>query len=223
MKRTENINIGGVLFFVDEDAYPLLKDYIEKLERWFKDKDGGMDVVHDIELRLSELFSEKSRKGELIVSLIMVREAIAIMGQPEEFDGGSATERQQPQTGYKAARRLYRDPLNSVLGGVCSGLAAYLNMEVLLIRILFVVLPFLSFGGIVLVYLVLWIALPQAVTRTQRLEMVGAPITVPNIEKIVVNGIHSVRDEMGELIQVESMPKLEGRQMVMMIAPARKK
>ena len=199
MKRTESINIGGTLFYVDDDAFQILKDYIEKLERWFQNKEGGADVVHDIELRLSEIFTGMTKGGELIVTLGMVREAIASVGQPEEFDGEAVSDNNQPNFEIKAPRRLYRDRLNSVIGGVCAGLAAYLNMDVSIVRILFVVLPFLSFGGIVLVYLVLWIALPEAVTPAQRLEMQGEPITVPNIEKKVADGIKGVRNDVGDI------------------------
>ncbi len=199
MKRTESINIGGALFYVDDDAFQILKDYIEKLERWFQDKEGGADVVHDIELRLSEIFTGLTKGGELIVTQGMVREAIASVGQPEEFDGEAASDNKQPNFEIKAPRRLYRDRLNSVVGGVCAGLAAYLNMDVSIVRILFVVLPFLSFGGIGLVYLVLWIALPEAVTPAQRLEMQGEPITVPNIEKKVSDGFKAVKNDVGDL------------------------
>ncbi len=96
MKRTENINIGGALFYVDDDAFQILNDYIGKLERWFKDKEGGSDVVHDIELRLSEIFTGLTKGGELIVTQAMVREAIASVGQPEEFDGEAASDNNPP-------------------------------------------------------------------------------------------------------------------------------
>lgn len=198
MKRTENINIGGVPFHVDDDAFLLLKGYIERLEAWFKDREGGLDVVHDIELRLSEIFTEKTRGGELIVTRQMVQEAILLLGQPEEFEGEDVKV-DEPAMPFKAPRRLYRDKMNSVLGGVCSGLAAYLDMDVSLVRLLFVVLPFLSFGGIVLVYLVLWIALPVAVTPAQRLEMRGEPITVSNIEKKVADGFNAMRDDVHDI------------------------
>lgn len=199
MKRTEKINIGGVLFNVDEDAFALLNDYIGKLENWFKNKEGGKEVVHDIELRLSEIFTEKTRRGALIVTLAMVREAVSMMGQPEDFEAEESMSSHEVKVDQKATRRLYRDPFNTVLGGVCSGLAAYLNMELSLVRVIFAVLPFLSFGGIIIVYVVLWIALPVAVTPAQRLEMQGEPITVPNIEKKVSDGIHALREEVGDI------------------------
>lgn len=199
MKRTEKINIGGVLFNVDEDAFALLNDYIGKLENWFKNKEGGKEVVHDIELRLSEIFTEKTRRGALIVTLAMVREAVSMMGQPEDFEAEESMSSHEVKVDQKATRRLYRDPFNAVLGGVCSGLAAYLNMELSLVRVIFAVLPFLSFGGIIIVYVVLWIALPVAVTPAQRLEMQGEPITVPNIEKKVSDGIHALREEVGDI------------------------
>lgn len=200
MKRTEKINIGGILFYVDDDAYARLKEYLDKTGRWFATREGGDDVIQDIELRLAEIFASKSNSGRMAITLAMVDEAIAMIGQPEEFDPEEApTDTESSQTEAPAYKKLYRDRLNSVLGGVCAGLAAYFNIDVQIVRIIFVVAAFISFGAVLLVYLILFLAVPEAVTPAQRLEMCGRPVTFANIGRQMDEGFKRAKDEVRDL------------------------
>lgn len=199
MKRTENINIGGVLFYVDEDAYQELKAYMGKIEQWFASKDDGKDIVQDIELRLCELFTEMTGGGRLTVSVAMVRKAVESVGQPEEFDADYSESSTNGQHKRIYSRRLYRDKMNSVFGGVCAGLAAYFNIDVLLVRIIFVVLGFMSLGTMLLMYVIMLIAVPKAITPSQRLEMSGEPINFANIGRQMDEGFKTVSNEVRDI------------------------
>lgn len=188
MNKIENINLGGRAFFADQDAYLKLKDYVQRLERRFASVHGGSEIIQDVENRLAEIFIQMLGGGREIVSLKMVAEAVATMGEPEAFDGGSYEEQPQHDQSVYGSKRLYRDMEHAKLGGVCAGLSAYLNMDLALVRILSVVFLLMSFGTIATIYLILWIALPMAVTPAQRLEMKGEPITLANIEKTAAEG-----------------------------------
>lgn len=102
---------------------------------------------------------------------------------------------EEPLAGEKKRKkRLYRDPEEKVLSGVCGGLAAYFDMDPVIVRIIYVVLAFITTGAAVLAYLILWIAVPKAVTTAQRLEMRGEPVTVKNIEKFIKDEVDSVKE-----------------------------
>ncbi len=203
MKKTISINISSTAFFIDDDAYACLREYLGKLENWFLKKEGGQEIIADIEARLSELFSERINPKTGVISLNHVNAVIRVMGKPEDFidDEKEGKSEESANVGGSNAnfepprrRRLYRDIENKVLGGVCSGIAAYFNIDPVLVRVLFAVLPFLSFGAIIPVYIVLWIAIPEAITTTQRLEMRGEDINVSNIEKKIREEYQDVKN-----------------------------
>lgn len=141
MKKTFTINISGTLFHIEEDAYEQLLEYLLKLKEHFGSDVEGREIVADIESRISELFTEKSKGEQKVVVSAWVDEVIKTMGTPEDFrEQGEA---QEPLAGKtRRQRRLYRNFDNRVIGGVCSGLGAYFNMDPLVMRILFVVLFF---------------------------------------------------------------------------------
>ncbi|MFW5835662.1 MAG: PspC domain-containing protein [bacterium] len=201
MKKAIKINISGVIFHIDEDAYDKLKNYLKSVEHYFSDKEGGKEIVDDIESRIAELFH--SRVGETkkeAITIEDVTEVTSIMGDPSDFveeaeeaneDAGTAKETRK--TGARGPKRLYRDPDNSVLGGVCGGLGAYFGIDAVIIRILFVVLFIVGHGVWGLVYIILWIAIPRAVTISQKLEMRGERVTISNIEKTVKQEYEDVK------------------------------
>lgn len=202
MKKTISINIASTSFFIDEDAYSSLKVYLKRIETWFSNKEGGQEIISDIESRLSELFSERINPRLGVITNDLVKEVILIMGQPEDIAGegdekSPESELHDRKTSYDyeppRRRRLYRDPDNKVLGGVCSGIAAYFSIDPVIVRVIFAVLPFLSFGAIIPVYIVLWIAMPEAITTAQKLEMRGEDITVSNIEKKIKEEYEDVK------------------------------
>lgn len=197
MNKVISIHIASTPFFIDEDAYTLLQDYLQKLERWFSGKEGGKEIVSDIESRLSELFGERIVHKNSVLSIAIVREVIQIMGQPEDFTNETAdsSKEENTYTQEKIKKQWFRDMDNRVLGGVCSGIAAYLNLDPVWVRIVFALLPFLSFGAIVPIYIVLWIAVPPAHTTTQKMQMRGENITISNIEKSIKEEFEKVKEQ----------------------------
>jgi phage shock protein PspC (stress-responsive transcriptional regulator) len=201
MKKTFTININGSIFHIDEDAFEKLQKYLHMLNKHFSADIEGQEILQDIEARIAELLIEKTSNKVEVVTDAMVDEVIARMGKPEDFmepgeeeqAGKAAPEEGQAKTDEpKTRRRLYRDGENRVLGGVCSGLGAYFNIDMVILRIIFVLAFFLGVGASFIIYLVLWIAVPKAKTTAQRLEMKGKEATVSNIEK-------SIKEEVNEI------------------------
>ncbi len=198
MQKTVNINLSGSVFYIDDDAYALLRDYLDKLENYFGNQEEGKEIINDIESRIAELFNEKLKDRGAVVNIAMVEDVIAKMGQPEDFDDETSEEKGsntiKEERFHKQKKRLYRDIDNRVLGGVCGGIAAYFNTDPVFIRVLFVILPFLSLGIIIPVYIVLWIVIPAAITTAQKLEMRGENVTIKNIEKAIRNEYEDVKE-----------------------------
>lgn len=175
MKRTIQINLAGTIFNIDDDAYEILRDYLNAVERQFMSTVEGREVMHDLEMRMSELFTERLKPLRQVIAADDVREVLKVLGAPEDIggrhDNGGRTSQAYSgrYEGGRRSRRMYRDGTDKSLGGVCSGLAYYFNTDPLLLRILFVIGLFMGFGF--LLYIVLWIALPQAVTPEQVREM----------------------------------------------------
>ncbi len=213
MKKTVNINLSGRVFYIDEDAYARLRKYLDRLEKYFSKQEEGKEIILDIESRIAELFESKLSNKNAVVNEAMVEEVIRIMGQPEDFDdgGSDAEENTSYQETYftKARKRLYRDVDNRVLGGVCSGIAAYLNTDPVFIRIIFAILPFLSFGIIIPVYIILWIVVPAAYTTAQKLEMRGENVTIKNIEKAIRNEYEDVKEHFSKVRESKAYKKGE--------------
>ena len=207
MKTTVNVSIGRIAFHIDSDAYRLLKKYLDRLERHFANKESGKEIVADIEERLSELLSARLPQPRKVVTLAMVEEVIAIMGMPDDMEEGSSAEAstspsvsavsQEPRQ-----KRMYRDMERKIVGGVCSGLAAYFNTDKVFVRLAFIILFFAPFpfhhamsGTALFVYIALWIAIPAAHTGKEKLEMRGNhKPTIADIEKKVLEEAEGEQD-----------------------------
>lgn len=195
MKKVLTISIHGAVFQMDEDASIALKSYLEALNAHFRHRPGGPDVIQDIEDRMAELFQDKRANKGQVVTLQEVREVITVLGTPEAiagYDADTETPEAAPLNGAaarppqyrKPMKRLYRDPDRRALGGVCAGLSAYLNVDVVWIRLIFL-LGLLVYGTTFLLYLIFWIVTPKAYTAAQKLEMRGEAVNVDNIERTV--------------------------------------
>ena len=174
MKRTIQINLAGSIFNIDDDAYEILHDYLSAVERQFTSATDGREVIHDLELRMAELFTERLKPLRQVVSIEDVREVLSILGNPEDIGGrqDAGYQKYSRRSGYsggRRSRRMYRDSEDKQLGGVCSGMAYYFNTDPLLIRILMVIALFMGFGF--LLYIILWIVIPVALTPDQISEM----------------------------------------------------
>ena len=197
MKKTVKINLGGVVFTLDDDAYQALKTYLDTIISHFRDQEEGKEIIEDIEARMAELFQAKVSEKKQVITLQDVNDVIEIMGTPEELFEEEETEEETGGAKGKGKRRqnrrLYRDPDNAILGGVASGLAAWFGVEPWLVRLLLVIFT-LPFQVFVIVYIILWIVLPKAETAAQKLEMRGEKVTVSNIEKTVKEEYEGVKE-----------------------------
>lgn len=229
MKQVEYVSIGGYVFSLEDSASHAAKEYLDQLEAFYSKKESGAEVMEGIEERMAELLLEKSGKGG-VVTLAMVSDVISVLGRPEtieeetsdapDISGASrvgepgrttspdaesaeasdCTSKNSNKTASRPRRRLYRDPANGKLAGVCSGLATYFNVDPAIFRILFVVLTLLGVLNfrfwllepwihisIPLVYIVLWICMPAVKTVRQRDELRGEGGTVDDISERVRN------------------------------------
>lgn len=197
MKKTFTINISGSVFHIEEDAYEKLRDYLQMLTGHFGTDADGREILQDIEARIAELFSKKMEaEGMGVILEVWVEEVMARMGKPEDFiEGEEETEQETtPPAEVKVKRRMYRDPDHRVLGGVCAGMGAYFNIDPVVLRIIFFILFWISGGIALLVYLMLWIAVPKVKTTAERLEMRGQEATVSNIEKSIKEEVKEVKE-----------------------------
>jgi phage shock protein PspC (stress-responsive transcriptional regulator) len=171
MKKIININLSGRVIPIEDSAYEKLQNYIESLRRYFANEEGRDEIINDIESRIAELMNEKVLKGAACVTDNDITEIIASMGRPEDFDADNMeatadtfkqnAKQESSYTERKTKRRLYRDSSDKFIGGVCSGIANYLNTDPAIIRILFAIIAFGGFGLGFFVYFLLWIILPD--------------------------------------------------------------
>ncbi len=201
MKKTIKINLSGMAFTLDEDAYQLLKSYLDQISAYFKDLEGGDEIISDIESRFAEIFQARMEDKREVITIEDVQEVIEIMGQPEDIlDGESVNGKEHSEQKYssrKQHRKYYRDPENAILGGVASGLAAYFGIEIWIMRVIWIIL-FIPVQLVGVLYIVLWIAVPKAETPAQRLEMRGEEVTVKNIEKKVKEEYQNVKENVNK-------------------------
>ena len=208
MKKTLTVNLGGTVFHIDDDAYRLLDNYLMNLKQHFGKDEGADEIVDDIEHRISELFLEKVGVGQKVVTLTDVEEVINRMGKPEEMDGSDDHARRKAagEGGYgpgawdgteeraKVRRRLFRNPDDKILGGVCSGLAVYLGLDAMLVRLVLFVLLIFGCGALLPIYIVCWLIIPEARTAAEKLSMHGEAVTLENIGKTVTGGFEKMTD-----------------------------
>lgn len=197
MKKAIQVNIHDRIFYIDEDAYSLLQNYLHQLSTAFPDAEG-QEIVSDIETRISELFDERCSQGYNVIDIAYVNTVIDTVGRPEELSDTeyiSGNEQQTTPPPFANApatetpkKKLYRDVDNKVFGGVLSGLAKYLNWDVNVLRFLVVLLvictlvaPWALTWPWLIAYLVCWMVIPPADTPRRKLEMEGREVTVENI------------------------------------------
>lgn len=204
MKTTITINLGGIIFHIDDDAFEMLHAYLIAIEKQFTNEDERKEVMSDIEARLSELFKETLGERRDVIMNDDVSKVVKIMGEPEDFMDEDAAKESKPYSGWESKRqrmnsktikRLYRDRVNRILAGVCGGLGAYFNTDPLLFRIIFIVLLFAGSVGF-WIYIILWIAIPEASTTAQKLEMRGEPVTIENIKRAVRDEFENIKRNM---------------------------
>lgn len=202
MNKTVNINLAGIFFHIDEDAYLKLQRYLEAIKRSFTDSQGRSEIIADIEARIAELFNERVQNDKQVIRIKEVDEVISIMGQPEDYLVDDEIFEDDPQTSYSSksspSKKLFRDTDNSYVGGVSSGLAHYFGIDVIWIRLAWILLIFGAGTGILL-YILLWILLPEAKTTAEKIMMTGEPVNISNIEKKIKDGFETVTETVGDV------------------------
>ena len=192
MKQVIQVGLEGRSFTLDEDAYERLQSYLEhfraKLSGGPQPGTGSMtpdqakEVMDDLEMRIADLFLKEVGSEERVVSLELVKRVTAQLGMPDgSTEQSDAPEEGAPETGH-AQRKFYRNMDDRVIAGVCSGLAAYFNVDVVLVRVLMVALLFSASAGFWL-YLIVWLVAPKAQTPAQKCEMNGLPVTAENMAR----------------------------------------
>jgi phage shock protein PspC (stress-responsive transcriptional regulator) len=207
MNKVLNINLGSAPFVIDENAYEALANYLNGLRKHFSGSEGCEEIVADIEARIAELFADYL-KNRQIVTLADVKRAIGVMGIPTDIDNNTNTADQNTganggyagsaQGNWQAGKRLFRNEDDKVIGGVCSGLAAYLGFtDPLWMRLAWAALFFISGGAVILIYLLLLVIVPKALTAADKLAMRGENVNVDNIAKTVEQELGSIGQRLG--------------------------
>ncbi|MFP4603887.1 MAG: PspC domain-containing protein [Bacteroidales bacterium] len=191
MKQMYSINLSGILFHIEEDAYNTLKTYLEEIGNKFQGEEKN-EITEEVEIRMAELFSEKINNQKQVISEEDVKEIIEIIGYPEDFSENHQNKNQEDNN-MKETKRLYRDPDNRILGGVCGGLGAYLNVDPVLIRIIFIIIG-LFFASGILIYLILWLVTPLAETLAQKREMRGEKIDFSQFKRKAKSEYEDIKD-----------------------------
>jgi phage shock protein PspC (stress-responsive transcriptional regulator) len=194
MKKTLSINISGFVFHIDEDAYEKLHRYLEAIKSHFRGFEGRDEVIADVEARVAEILQKKISANKEVITIEDVDEVIGILGQPGDFAMDEDTAAQNESVYSRLPKRLYRDPERKVIGGVASGLGAYFNIDPVWVRVIFLFSILISGFGL-LVYLILWLVVPEARTTAERLEMRGEPVNISNIEKSLGDEVHEFKNK----------------------------
>ena len=221
MKKNITINFFGTLYAIDEDAYELLNRYLGDMKRYFSRKEGGEEIADDIEHRVAELMLELKNDGREPIDIALVKEIIGRIGNPEELDEASGEGESGSATGHRgrewfseqvSKKRLYCNPDDKLLCGVLSGIACYLGIDPVWVRLIVVALailpiPFIyiSFWKVLIIYFVLALIIPEAKTPEERLRMHGKPVTMENLNEEIVNrtdGTERPADKHSGFVQV---------------------
>lgn len=188
MNKTISINLGGSVFNIEEGAFHILRIYLEKIKANFTSDPSGDEIMHDIEVRIAELFNERMNERKNVVVETDVQEVMAIMGRPEDYsmDAPEEPKRESNQNNTRnSQRRLYRDEDDKVLGGVCAGLSHYFGTDPIVIRLIVVLIFFISGGTAILGYILFWALVPKAETTAEKLQMRGESVNINNITRMV--------------------------------------
>lgn len=199
MKKTLTVNISGIVFHIDEDAFNVLHNYLQSIKKHFARTEGGDEIVSDIEARIAEMLKERIGDERQVITIDDIEEVINVIGQPSEF-GEEFAEDADSRKSYEenTSKRLYRDPENSILGGVCGGMGAYFRTDPVWFRIAFVLLCLPGIGSPFLIYVILWIVIPEAKTVAERLEMKGEKVNISNIESSIREEISNLKNKFNE-------------------------
>ncbi len=192
MKKTVNVSLGGYAFQIEDDAYDRLDRYLEGVKRRFASYPDASEIIDDIEARMGEKLMAQHGVGQ-ILALPVIEALITEMGNAEEIDEDK--ENTAP-AGVPSPKRFFRDPDDTIIAGVASGLAAYFGIDPMWPRLIFAISIFFGGFGIV-AYLILWLIIPQAKTGLEKAQMRGQPFNLDEFERNVKERIARIKAEEG--------------------------
>src|ERR1700761_2439906 len=202
MNKTIIININGTVFHIEEDAYEILKNYMTDVKRHFLNSADSLEITTDIENRIAEMFSDiLAEENKQVIVEQDVTSVIDQMGRVEDFD--EIYEEGKAPAGNTDTfnineRKLFRDPDDHLVSGVCAGIANYFNIEPLWIRLAFA-LSFFFAGSGLLLYIILWIVIPKASTRADRMAMKGERLNLQGFKNNLEEELSAVRGHLNNL------------------------
>ena len=203
MEKTIIINIGNTIIHIEESAYELLKAYLNEVKQYFANHADDLEIVTDIENRIAELLTEQlEEQKKQVVDSANVNSVIAQMGKVQDFDtveeGEEAPVINNNYQYQYTEKKLYRDMDDRVVAGVCAGIAHYVNADPKWIRLATLLISIAGGFGI-LVYAILWIIMPKAKSRIERMEMKGEPANLQGFQKNLDEELQAVKERLGEV------------------------
>lgn len=185
MKEITRIHLAKTPYDIELDAKEVLQKYLSEIKQMM----GSEDTMYEIEARMVELLGERGVQSNGIIIMSDVEDLRSKMGLPKEFSDSESNEDSQADLtpSNSPVKRLMRDTDNAIFGGVCAGIAAYWGINPLWVRLLFIISPFITFGTVLLVYIIIWISLPEAKTAAEKLQMRGEPVTLDSLKKAANN------------------------------------
>ena len=199
MNKTIIININSIVFHIEEDAYEVLRSYMIDIQKHFGQSEDSREILQDIENRISEMFTEKIQAGSKeVLNMEDVNAVIDQMGRVSDFesedqDDYSSFRHETNTNGFKVGKKLMRDPDDRVFSGVCSGLGHFFGIEAKWVRLLFALFVIIGGSGL-LVYVILWIVMPPAITRADKMEMRGEAPNIQNFKRSFDEEMSGVKD-----------------------------
>lgn len=200
MKKTVSVNIKGMNFLIEEDAYELLQNYMERLGHVLRNDKGSKEIIEDIEIRVAELCSAKLNDRKQVIEIEDIQSILDNLGDPAQFIDEEETssetfkKAEQGRTDKNTDKRLFRDTDNATIAGVCAGISSYFNIDVVIVRAIFLIIFFFGGFGFPL-YIILWIVVPKAKNNIDKLRMRGKPITVESVREEVETAADRLTNE----------------------------
>jgi phage shock protein PspC (stress-responsive transcriptional regulator) len=199
MNKTIIININGIVFHIEEDAYEVLKAYMTDVKRHFSTSDDSLEITTDIENRIAEMFNETlANQNKQVIVEADVKAVIEQMGTVEDFESAENDNKatgSNPFTYNTERRRLFRDPDDHLVGGVAAGIANYFDLQAVWIRLAFALSLIFAGSGFIL-YIILWIVIPKAVSRADRMAMKGEKQDLKGFKKNFEEEISMVKENL---------------------------
>lgn len=202
MKKTVTANVSGAVLHIEEDAYDQLQRYLNGIRAQLEGNAGRDEIMADVEARIAELFNERLGGKRQVVTIEDVQHVMGVMGKPEDYGDGTGEtggDTASAKSGGRGYKRFFRDPDDKWVGGVIGGLAAYIGMDPIWLRIIMIVFILLGKGTPILLYVLLWILVPKAETAADRLRMGGEPVTVDNLKRAFEEGGKKMASDVNDM------------------------